>query len=116
MPMMNVCTYVWYGMYKLNCMYKLNVAQIFLLTWSAVLINADPCLSSDNTNLPLKLLSAMHVARKINSTALCHIKATNRILTISCVPNAEAQFRSVCPTSSIKFTSNAVRQNKKLSH
>lgn len=36
-----------------------------------------------------------------------------KILTISCVPNAEAQFKSVCPTSSIKLTSNARKEKKK---
>lgn len=33
------------------------------------------------------------------------------IVTISCVPKAEAQLSSVCPTSSIKFTSNATKQH-----
>ena len=34
-------------------------------------------------------------------------------ITISSVPNAEAQFNSVCPTSSMKFTSNVPSKLKK---
>lgn len=36
------------------------------------------------------------------------------VFTISCVPKAEAQLSSVCPTSSMKFTSKAARESRKV--
>lgn len=36
------------------------------------------------------------------------------LFTISCVPKAEAQLSSVCPTSSMKFTSKAATESRKV--